>query len=237
MAGFVDVSFRRLEPEILDQPGLHVERHVGALRGLERINLLSLTSCAFRKPIQTGFARDASRPVRLLDLASGAGDTPIQLKQWATRAGLPLEVHGCDISPISVDYANGRAAARGVDAKFFVHDVVKDGIPDGFDIVTSSLFLHHLRDEDVIRVLQSAARRARMVLVSDLIRGRAGFLLAHAVCRVITRSDVVHNDGPLSVAASFTMEEFRRLAAESGLQGYSISWQWPFRFLFTWSRP
>lgn len=237
MAGFVDVSFRRLEPEILDQPGLTVDRHVGALRGLERINVLSLSSNAFRKPIQSYTLRRGSGPVRLLDLASGAGDTPIQLKQWAERAGLPLEVHGCDISPISVDYANGQAAARGVEAKFFIHDVVKDGIPDEFDIVTSSLFLHHLRDEDVTRVLQSAARRARMVLVSDLIRGRAGFLLAHAVCRVITRSDVVHNDGPLSVAASFTMEEFRRVAAESGLQGYALSWQWPFRFFFAWNRP
>jgi hypothetical protein len=76
-----------------------------------------------------------------------------------------------------------------------------------------------------------------MLLMSDLIRGWSGLLLAHVICRAISRSDIVHNDGPLSVTASFTMEEFRHLAADAGLQGYSIAWQWPFRFLFTWTRP
>jgi len=237
MSGLIDVSVRRLEPEILDQPGLDSRRHVHALRGLERINLLSLTASAFREPIGTFAARHAGRPLRLLDLASGAGDMPVQLKRWADKCAIPLEVYGCDISPISVEYALERAAVQKADVSFFVHDVLRDGIPDGFDIVTSSLFLHHLLSEDVRDLLRSASRSTRLILVSDLIRGRAGLLLAHAICRVITRSDVVHNDGPLSVAASFTMEEFRHLAADAGLQGYSIAWQWPFRFLFTWTRP
>jgi SAM-dependent methyltransferase len=237
MSGLIDVGVRRLEPEILDQPGLDSQRHVQALRGLERINLLSLSGYTFRKPIREFSLRHSGRAFRLLDLASGAGDTPIQLKRWADNCGIPLEVHGCDISPISVEYAQDRALASQTDVPFFVHDAVRDGIPDGFDIVTCSLFLHHLRDETIRDVLRSAARNTRLILVSDLIRGWPGLLLAHAVCRVITWSDVVHNDGPLSVAASFTMEEFRGLAAAAGLQGYSIAWQWPFRFLFTWTRP
>ncbi len=237
MSGFVDVSVRRLEPEILDQPGLDAQRHVHALRGLERINLLSLTASALRGPIRQFAARHSGRPVRLLDLASGAGDTPIHLKRWADKRNIPLDIHGCDISPISVDYAQQRADAHHADVSFFVHDVVRDGIPEGFDIVTSTLFLHHLRNDDIRDLLRSASRNTRLVLVSDLVRGWAGYILAQVVCRAITRSDVVHNDGPLSVAASFTMEEFRHLAADAGLQGYSIAWQWPFRFLFTWSRP
>jgi 2-polyprenyl-3-methyl-5-hydroxy-6-metoxy-1,4-benzoquinol methylase len=236
MSGLIDVSVRRLVPEILDQPGLDTQRHVHALQGLERINLLSLTATAFRKPLRDFAERHPGQPLRLLDLASGAGDTPTQLKRWADARGIRLEVHGCDISPISVEYAQKRAAARNADVSFFVHDVMRDGIPDGFDIVTSSLFLHHLRNESIRDLLRSASRNTRLILVSDLIRGWAGLLLAHAICRVVTRSDIVHNDGPLSVAASFTTEEFTRLAADAGLQGYSIAWQWPFRFLFTWAR-
>ena len=98
MSGFVDLSVRRLEPEILDQPGLDSRRHVCALRGLERINLLSLTACAFRGPIRGFAARRSGQTLRLLDLASGAGDTPIHLKRWADRCGISLEVYGCDIT-------------------------------------------------------------------------------------------------------------------------------------------
>jgi hypothetical protein len=55
--------------------------------------------------------------------------------------------------------------------------------------------------------------------------------------RLLTTSYVVHNDGPLSVEAAWTMAEAQRLAEEAGLPGARISWRWPFRFLLTWRRP
>ena len=62
--------------------------------------------------------------------------------------------------------------------------------------------------------MRCAARR--LVLVSDLVRSRAGYALAAAVPRLLTRSRVVHVDAVRSVEAAFTPEEFRLLAAEAG---------------------
>ena len=78
---------------------------------------------------------------------------------------------------------------------------------------------------------------APLVLVNDLERGLAGLTLAHLGTRLLSRSDVVHTDGPLSVRAAFTVPEVRALAAAAGLTGAVVVRRWPCRFLLTWTRP
>src|SRR5262245_54938359 len=98
---------RDRQPELMDQPGLKSAEHVQALRGLGRINLLSRTSAILWRPI-AGMACEMNRtqrPLRVLDLASGGGDTPIALARRAARTGLPLEIDGCDVSPQAVSFA------------------------------------------------------------------------------------------------------------------------------------
>lgn len=149
-----------------------------------------------------------------------------------------MEIHGCDMSPHAVEYATRQARHHNAAAHFFVHDVIKDGVPEGYDVITNLLFMHHLADADLATLLQAEGQAARkLIIASDLIRSPAGLGLARAVCQVLTRSDVVHFDGPVSVGASFTIDEFRALVDRAGLQGHRIRRQWPFRFLFTWRRP
>ena len=76
-----------------------------------------------------------------------------------------------------------------------------------------------------------------MVLVNDLIRGWPGYLLAKVGGQLLTRSPVVHTDGPLSVQAAFTRAELKTLAEQAGLHGATVSWRWPWRMLLTWRRP
>ncbi len=78
---------------------------------------------------------------------------------------------------------------------------------------------------------------ARLVLINDLARTGAGYLLAWAGCRVLSRSPVVHHDGPASVASAFTPDEALELAREAGLAGATVARRWPERFLLAWSRP
>ena len=70
----------------------------------------------------------------------------------------------------------------------------------GYDVVTCSLFLHHLDDEQAVAFLRwAAATAAHQVLVNDLERSGLGLALAHVAVRLLTTSDVVHTDGPRSV--------------------------------------
>ena len=47
--------------------------------------------------------------LRVLDIATGAGDVPIALAQKAKRAGLQLEIRGVDVSEQALAFARERA--------------------------------------------------------------------------------------------------------------------------------
>jgi 2-polyprenyl-3-methyl-5-hydroxy-6-metoxy-1,4-benzoquinol methylase len=253
---FHSVAQRRRVPEIMDQSNLAPERHVQALRGLARINRCSgsarllwqpIFACASKKGresfIRAGSAGECTDgektadSISMLDVATGGGDVPVRLWHRARRAGLALAIAGCDRSPQAVDYARGNARACGADIHFFLWDVIQNGIPGDYDIVAASLFLHHLEEKQAVELLRAMARSARrLVLINDLIRSRAGYVLAFLGTRVLSASNVVHIDGPRSVAAAFTPEELRALAQRAALDGALVTRHWPCRMLLEWER-
>jgi SAM-dependent methyltransferase len=222
----------------MDQPGLDRQRHVQALRGLEAINFWSRSASILWPPLAALAREHGGRPVRVLDVATGAGDVPLRLWQRARRAGLGLELEGCDVSATAVDHARGRAAKQQEAVRFFVRDALSEPLPAGYDAVVSSLFLHHLSEEQAADLLRRMAEAAgRLVLVSDLARSRTGWLLAYAGGRLLSRSAIVHTDGPRSVEAAFTPAEALALAERAGLTGARAQRRWPCRFLLSWRRP
>ena len=241
MALFPSFSFRMSrcrQPELMDQPGLDLTEHRQALQGLRRINNVSRPSSVLWPAIARLARRKEAngRPVRVLDLATGGGDTPIALDRRARRAGLNLEIEGCDINPQAVDYAQEQARAHKANVRFFVLDAVHDILPSDYDVLTCSLFLHHLDETDAITLLRQMGNAARrLVLVDDLVRSRWGYLMAVVGCHLLSGSRVVHVDGPISVAGAFTPSEALSLAEQAGLQGATLTRHWPQRYLLTWN--
>jgi 2-polyprenyl-3-methyl-5-hydroxy-6-metoxy-1,4-benzoquinol methylase len=227
---------RRREPELMDAPDLDAGLHRAALSGLARINLFS-ASAGILWPALKELQVRLNRPIRVLDIATGGGDVPISLWSRARHAGIALVLDGCDISPTAIDCASRRAAVAGADARFFHLDVLHDPIPDGYDALVCSLFLHHLDERDALQVLHRMGQAAKsLVLINDLARSRTGLVLAHVATRLLSRSPIVHTDGPRSVNAAFTPEEICRLAAQAGLHGATVARRWPCRFLLSWER-
>jgi hypothetical protein len=77
----------------------------------------------------------------------------------------------------------------------------------------------------------------KLALINDLLRSTAGWCLAYLGTRLLTRSEMVHTDGLLSVQAAFTMAEVRALADTAGWEKAELHWRWPYRFLLQWRRP
>jgi 2-polyprenyl-3-methyl-5-hydroxy-6-metoxy-1,4-benzoquinol methylase len=229
---------RHRRPERMDQPGLDAREHAQALSGLGRINRVS-RSDAILWPAMARLAKDRGdrgEPTRVLDIATGGGDVPIALARRAIQAGLDLRIDGCDISAEAVRFARRLARRRGVAVEFFSRDVLRDPIPPGYDVLTCSLFLHHLDEADAVALLsRMAGATDRLVLINDLLRSRAGYGLAWVGCRLLSRSAIVHHDGPVSVAAALTEAEALELARRAGLDGATLTRHWPRRFLLSWS--
>ena len=237
MKQFFALNQRNRQPELMDQPGLDPTEHAAALRGLARVNWFSGSTGILWRPLHRLALANAGKPLRILDLATGSGDIPIRLWRRFRRAKLPVEIAGADLSAKALEEARKRAESAGASVQFFPLDAVHDPLPDDFDVITCSLFLHHLENEEAVDLLRRMGQSARqMVLVNDLVRSRIGYLLAFASSRVLSRSPVVHFDGPCSVAAAFTTDEARQMAHRAGLEGARVDWRWPWRYLLQWQR-
>ncbi len=224
--------FRKQIPELMDDPAIDANEHLRALAGLSRLNWLSGSAGLLWAPIYALY-QQARRPLRILDVATGSGDVPARLVQKARRHGVQLEVSGCDVSSTAVSTASVCCPT----GHFFVHDVLREPLPEAYDVVICSLFLHHLSEEQAVLLLQRMqAAATQIVLVNDLVRSPLNLSLVWVATRLVTRSKVVRFDGPASVRSAFTTKEVEVLAHKAGLVQATIQTRFPCRYLLTWKR-
>ncbi|MEM6504933.1 MAG: methyltransferase domain-containing protein [Planctomycetota bacterium] len=220
----------------MDDPALPESDHLLALKGLRRINALSRTPQTLFKHLCQRIGSQSKQPRRILDIACGDGDNTLRLARLAKGHGLPWRFSGCDISEQSIGFARDSAGRRGIDAGFFTADALSDLETQGYDAVVNSLFLHHLENSQILELL-SQLKHARHVVISDLVRSRFAYTATRVGVQVLSRSKVVHIDGPLSVRAALTRAELNRLAVEAGMENAWVKPSWPLRQLLVWSRP
>lgn len=217
----------------MDDPSLDQRRHLQALTALRRVNRVSFGGARLWAEVRRLHAA-TGRPVRVLDLACGGGDLLAAVARRAEARGVPVELHGCDVSPIAVD-ETVRAGGGAVQA--FALDVLHGDLPDDYDLLTASLFLHHLDRSAAVDVLTRMAAATRHALfVQDLRRTRAGYALAWLGLHTLTRSDVARKDGLISVRSAFTLPEVYALCRDAGLADAEVGRGWPQRFTVRWER-
>lgn len=182
-------------------------------------------------------SKAAGEKISVLDVATGSGDILLELAKLSKRNGRQIEFTGADISPTAIAHAEQKAQKAGTPAQFIQRDVIKDGIPKGFQVVMTSLFTHHLDPEEVILLFERMKDSdAQMILINDLVRSELSYSLVWLATRLFTRSPVVHFDGPVSVRASYTPEEMRNMALVAGLENCSVKLHPPCRQLLVWRR-
>jgi len=238
----LNLALRQRQPELMDQLGLDERAHRAALIGIGRVNNLSRIGHVLWQEIDRIISERSLKSVRVLDIACGGGDLTIGLASHALRRGVDFAIEGCDMSPTAVTHAKERATVtKTKNVQFFICDALSEpfckGTDEPYDIVICSLFLHHLEEDQVVHLLQKMAAAVRhAVIIDDLRRTRLGYGLAWIGCRLLTRSPMVHVDGPLSVQGAFTVDEAWSLAKKASLQNTKIVKHWPQRFLMTWRK-
>jgi demethylmenaquinone methyltransferase/2-methoxy-6-polyprenyl-1,4-benzoquinol methylase/phosphoethanolamine N-methyltransferase len=144
---------------------------------------------------------------KVLDVGCGTGTLAIAAREQVGPKG---EMHGIDAAPEMVSVACRKAAKAGVAAAFRVGLIEEIPFPDGtFDVVLSSLMIHHLPSEDLQR--QAFAEMWRVLkpggrlVVADFEPPQSGFLKAvmtHAVGHGMMGNDI-HSLLPLTEASGF----------------------------------
>jgi ubiquinone/menaquinone biosynthesis C-methylase UbiE len=209
--------------ELMDLPGADPVEHAGALRGLALINRFlggSRAVLAELSPLIVGLPQ----PVRILDVATGFADIPRAIVRWARRRGVRVEIECLDQSRQALELAAAASAAY-PELRFTPGDALS--LPDppaSFDVVLSSLFLHHLEGDQPVRFLRELLRVARRgVVVNDLRRGRWPYLMTWLSLHLFSRNRLIRFDGPLSIRRAYREAELRELAAAAGWEGARVT--------------
>ncbi len=214
---------RRDDQELMDRPGIPYHDLETALGELGVINRWLGGFRTTRIGIER-LTRDlpAGMVLSVLDLASGGTD----LREVLRPLGREFRVTALDINPQMHEFA-GRHGQETVTAS--AHQL---GYPDhSFDIVHTSLFLHHCTDTDAALLISRAARIARLgVVVNDLQRSRIALVAISILTALFSRSAIVRHDAPLSVRRGFTRRELASVLADAGVSNAAPSRHWAFRW-------
>lgn len=204
---------RTRTPELMDDPQLPEDDHREALAGLARLNRISGVAGPLYSRLAQYAKQIGDRPLKVLDVASGSGDVPIRWALRGKRSGVPLQITTTDVSECAVEATRSRARRLGVEIGTLRRDCLCEGLPQGFDVVTCSLFMHHLDDAQAARLLQSMHAAADVaVLVCDLERSRLNLAMVVGASRMVSRSPIVHHDALASIRGAYTRREFSELA-------------------------
>ena len=171
------------------------------------------------------------RTLSLLDVGVGNAQVPRTLQERLAREGVELSWVGVDRSRPVLRIAQ-QESGRATDL------VQADGLTlpfptESFDVVTSSLTLHHLSGAQAEALLAEAARVARRaVVMSDLERHPANYLGARILGLTLWRRDpITRYDGPVSVLRSFSRDELLTRARTAPFRQVSVHRHPPFRLV------
>jgi ubiquinone/menaquinone biosynthesis C-methylase UbiE len=208
---------RHRAPEWMDEPGADPRDLRAALRFISRINRFLGYNRATIFHLQRFSSRwPAGKPIRILDVATGSADVPLAILRWARRRRLDIQIVGIDLHPTTLEQARQQTLKQ-PRIRLVQSDALRLPFDDGsFDYVISSMFLHHLSDEQQNKLLREMDRVARRgVLVADLLRSRRAWLWISVLTLLSTR--MIRHDARISVAQALSAEEVLQLRNRASL--------------------
>ncbi len=202
--------FDQDRPELMDQPQPVSPELEKDLENLVSLNRYFGSHRIVRRFLSAWLPSQAT--YRVLDLATGAGDIPRVMVEWAQRRGITLQIDAVDASPATLEIAAKLSAGfQGI--HFINADVLSYESTATYDLVCCSLALHHFSEENAIRLLRRCRELShRFVLVTDLERSFATTVGVWAVTQFVYREPMTRYDGRLSAQRAFSFSEMHSMA-------------------------
>ena len=158
--------------------------------------------------------------ISLLEVASGPGKVPEAVMKRMRGDGIDLEISFLDKSRSHLNGSGRSVVGDAVELPF---------ANDSFDIVSSTLFMHHLMPDDARRFMSESLRVCRRaVLINDVIRSPLHLALVYAGLPLF-RSRLTWHDAPASVRQAYTLKEMEDLLAGSSASRIETSWHYLYR--------
>ncbi len=168
--------------------------------------------------------------LKVCEIGCGGGDNLAMLLRWARKNNLNINCIGVDIKKECIDYAAARWKDEPIE--WVISDYRTTEFKEKPDIIFSSLFCHHFTQEEMVEQLKWMKENSRLgFFINDLHRHPLAYYSIKFLTQLFSKSKLVKNDAPLSVARGFKKEDWHWLIDQTDLKSISVKWKWAFRYL------
>jgi ubiquinone/menaquinone biosynthesis C-methylase UbiE len=193
---------RMVVPELMDTDAGTPGEVQGSLRDLSMANRFFGGVRTTHKLLQRVAEQRGLRSLTWLDVGGASGDFAAMLEKPLTSSGVESYATILDRAPSHMNGAQPSVSGDALALPF------RD---NSFDVVSCTLFAHHLEPQELVRFAREALRVARHALViNDLVRHPVNLALIYAGY-ALYRSRLTRHDAPASVRRAYTLEEMKSM--------------------------
>jgi 2-polyprenyl-3-methyl-5-hydroxy-6-metoxy-1,4-benzoquinol methylase len=226
-----DLSKRSYQKELLDGDDIPFEDIKQNMHELDMINTWlgghQITIKGFQHFIDR---MSHAQTLHICEIGCGGGDNLRVIQQYCKKKSINIQLLGIDINPHCIAYAQSRKENQGIE--FICSDYAAVSFAQKPDIIFSSLFCHHFTEHELQQQFLWMKDNSKLgFFVNDLHRHPLAYHSIKLITKVFSKSYLVKNDGPLSVARGFKKEELIQLCERSSINNYQLKWKWAFRWL------
>ena len=212
---------RSFDPAVLEMMDRDQPPPAELERDLERIRQLNRWFGSYR--LVLNFIRDWIKPadrLRVVDLATGSGDIPRLIVDYARKINATVAIDAVDRQPATLEIARGLSTDY-PEISYREANVLEWNSSEPYDITLCTLALHHFSNEDAARLLRRCCQVSRkFVLVSDLRRTFSLIAGVYILTALIFREPMTRYDARLSTVRAFSFSEMRDLAVRAGWKNF-----------------
>ncbi len=229
-----EFSERSYQLERIDTGDYTAEEYDQFLKDIRLVNRITGDNRALSKSLFRDIARENLREFSVLDVGAGSGELLRSCARFARKNNRRAALFGLELN---------RRSAESIlmESKDFneIGSICGDALrlpfaDNSFDYVVCSLFTHHFREAEIIRILKRISRLAkRKIFVIDLHRHPAAFSFYKLFCAAFSISPLVREDGSLSIKRGFKPSELENIAGQAGLDAPIVKRSFPFRLILT----
>ena len=228
----ISLKVRSYKKELLDSDNIPFEDIKKNMKELNTVNKLLGGHKISIQGIQEIIGKTPSgRQLSVCEIGCGGGDNLKAISKWFDKKLIKSSFTGIDIKTSCTDFAARKYPE--LSAKWITSDYKKVLLDnDQPDIIFSSLFCHHFKDEELVTMMNwMQMNSGKGFFINDLHRNLLAYYLIRLITRIFSKSYLVKNDAPLSVARGFKKSEWQNILRIAGIHNYSIKWKWAFRYL------
>ena len=168
-------------------------------------------------------------PITIIDLGCGGGDILRKVSKYGKKEGYIFKLVGVDANKDAVDYAR-ELSKDYPEISFVACDIFSDAFEAlQYDVVLTTLFLHHFKEDQIISMLSSLINKAKSgIVVNDLHRHPMAYYLFKLVC-VTIKNTMIIEDGLTSILRGFKRDELENFSKKLQVRP-QIKWKWAFRY-------